>query len=112
MTADSRPQMTTRLCLGLMVNTLGVVVLLGNLGFIDARQWLRYWPVVFIAVGILKMAQPVGARGPVFVGVAVPGRTIPLTGGSSSVVGGLVWVVVGVVWLLKNLGYINVRLRD
>jgi len=57
MTAETRSIITTRLVVGLLVIGAGVAFLADNLGWADAGDFVRYWPVGLIAVGLVKMLQ-------------------------------------------------------
>jgi hypothetical protein len=50
-----RSRITSQVVLGLMAIAVGVVFTLDNLEIIDARDYLQYWPVVFIVLGGLKL---------------------------------------------------------
>ncbi len=50
-----------KLVLGIFFAALGVVMTLGNLDIIDGDRYLRYWPVVLIVIGLLKIGD-VAAR--------------------------------------------------
>jgi hypothetical protein len=50
-----RPRITSQVLLGLMAIAVGVIFTLDNLDIIDARDYLQYWPVAFVAVGALKL---------------------------------------------------------
>lgn len=50
-----RPRITSQVVLGLMAIACGVLFTLDNLEILDARDYLQYWPVVFVAVGGLKL---------------------------------------------------------
>jgi predicted membrane protein len=50
-----RPRITGQMVLGLMAIAVGVLFTLDNLNLIDARDYLVYWPVVFVIVGLLKL---------------------------------------------------------
>jgi predicted membrane protein len=50
-----RPRITGQVVLGLMAIAVGVLFTLDNLNLIDARDYLVYWPVVFVIVGLLKL---------------------------------------------------------
>ena len=52
-----RPRITTQVIFGLMAIAIGVIFTLDNLEIIDARDYLRFWPIVFVAVGALKIWQ-------------------------------------------------------
>jgi predicted membrane protein len=44
---------------GLALVTVGMVFLFGNMGMVDARYLLgRYWPLLLIAVGVLRLIEP------------------------------------------------------
>ena len=77
--------------LGLFVMALGLLFLLDNLGVVEARQLLRYWPAVFVLIGLHEAMQPRprGWRGQ-----------------------GSVWIVIGSWLLLEKLGVLHLRLRD
>lgn len=46
---------------GLMVVAVGVLFTLDNLDLLDAREYLRYWPVGLVAIGVLKIWQALRA---------------------------------------------------
>jgi hypothetical protein len=50
-----RPRITGQAVLGLMAIAVGVIFTLDNLEVIDARDYLQYWPVVFVVVGGMKL---------------------------------------------------------
>lgn len=45
----------SQILLGIGVIVLGVLFLVDNLGFLEIRNVLRFWPAVFILFGIIKM---------------------------------------------------------
>jgi len=61
--------------LGILVIGLGMLFLVDNLGLWNFRQTLQFWPVAFIAVGVLKLVDSRRADGyflgAVLVGVGV-----------------------------------------
>lgn len=67
-----------RLIVGLLFIAGGILFTLANFGVVHVRDVTRYWPLVFVAIGLLRLA----------------GR---------SVFAGLVWVGIGVVFLLREL---------
>jgi hypothetical protein len=84
--SDHRRGGSPRLVLGLFLMALGVLFTLGNLRVINARQYLKYWPVALIAIGLSHLFSP-GRRGKV---------------------GGVAWLLIGS-WLLgSNLGLVSV----
>ena len=50
-----RPRVTSQVVFGLMAIACGIIFTLDNLEIIDARDYLQFWPVVFVAVGGLKL---------------------------------------------------------
>ena len=86
--ADIAIRMTPRLVFGLAVMVLGLLLTLDNMGVLEAREYVRFWPVVLIAVGLSRFLQPpeVCPRGPA-----------------------LVWIGVGVAFLLNTLHVIRIR---
>jgi hypothetical protein len=47
-----------KLIVGLFFAVAGLLMTADNLDLIDASQYLRYWPAVVIAVGLIKLADP------------------------------------------------------
>ena len=85
---DPSSRLTPRLLFGLAVMALGLLLTLDNLGVLEARSFLRWWPVVLIAMGLAKLIQPGAARE----------RS-----------GALIWLFVGMAFLLNSLGLLQVR---
>ena len=73
---------SARFVLGLAVVALGVLFLLDNMGYVDAHDLWRYWPGVFIAIGLGKLPA---AR-------STPERT-----------GAVIWIAAGFVLLANTL---------
>jgi hypothetical protein len=48
---------TAQVVFGLLIVTVGVLFTLDNLGILDARDFLQYWPAGLVAVGLLKLWQ-------------------------------------------------------
>jgi predicted membrane protein len=48
---------SVKLVIGLFLAILGVVLTLDNLNILDPYPFLRYWPVIFIVVGVLKIGD-------------------------------------------------------
>jgi predicted membrane protein len=71
--------------------SIGAIFLLSNLHIVYFREWLRYWPAILVAVGIVKLvdSQDTGGR-----------------------VGGGILVGAGAILLGRELGFIDVRLWD
>jgi hypothetical protein len=80
-----------QLVLGLSIVTAGVLFTLDNLGILHARDYLRYWPVGFIVIGV---AQIVEWRTP----------TRFLAGG--------LWILIGVAMLAQRIGLTDVNIWD
>ena len=76
--------LTPRLVLGVTVMAAGVFLALDNLGLVDSGLFFRYWPLAFVALGILK-----------------------LTTSSPQHSGGVFWIVVGVALLAFTTGHMN-----
>jgi predicted membrane protein len=54
---QNKLQLTPQFFLGLGVIILGVLFTLENLGIAHAEDYLRYWPVLLIAIGLTKVYQ-------------------------------------------------------
>jgi predicted membrane protein len=90
-TGTRGPALTSQLILGLAVIAVGLLFTLDNLDILDARRYLPFWPVVFIAIGVVSLLN---AR-------ETPQR---LFGGVLTFVG--VWMLLG------RWGFWQVRLWD
>lgn len=77
-----------RLVFGLAVMVLGLMLTLDNLGFVEARRFIRLWPVVLIAAGLARLRQSLR------------------TGGGRE---GLLVTLLGVALLLVNLSVLRFR---
>jgi hypothetical protein len=77
-----------RMILGLALIVAGALFTLDNLGYVDASQYMRLWPVVLILVGAVKLVE---------CGIVGPGC-----------VGGGIWVLGGTALLLHNLDLVSV----
>jgi len=71
---------------GIVLTVLGVALLLDNLGYLEFRDIWKFWPVVFIAMGIGRI---LGSRRP-----------------SGWIWGGL-FILAGALYLGRNLGYLS-----
>ena len=84
--------MTPQLVIGMLLATIGVLFMLDNLHILpQARLYARYWPVAFVAIGALQVAQA---------------RT------SAGTVGGAIWILLGVTMLGNRIGLWRVSLWD
>jgi predicted membrane protein len=77
--------------LGFGVLALGAILLLDNLGVVEAVDLWDYWPLLLILVGISHFARPKGSR---------------------RIFSGTIWISIGTVILLSNLGYIGFDIWD
>jgi predicted membrane protein len=71
--------------IGLVVIAMGLLFLLDNLGFLDFRFTLQFWPMLLMVFGVLKIVQTRTAQG-MFVGAAL--------------------ILVGALMTLKGLGFL------
>jgi len=55
-------RITPRLIIGLAIVAFGMLWLLDNMAYINASHYTRYWPVVLIAIGLAKLAEPRSAK--------------------------------------------------
>jgi hypothetical protein len=85
-----RVRLTSQLLAGLLIAALGMLFTLDNLHIIRARDVLRYWPALLIAIGVSQLVQ---ARS--------TGRLI----------GGSIWIVFGGLLLGERLHLISSGLR-
>ncbi len=81
-------QLTPKLLIGAFLAVLGLLLTGGNLGLIDPEPFLRYWSVVLIAIGLLRIPHESGRFWGIF------------------------WIVAGVWILALNLGWVPWGLRD
>ncbi|MBY0235287.1 MAG: cell wall-active antibiotics response protein [Burkholderiaceae bacterium] len=84
---DSKQQML----FGLVLTLLGLAFLLDNFHIFDVRRILPFWPLVLIALGVLKLSQDSDGRG----------RGI-----------GFALIAVGGLLTLRHLGVFDFRWRD
>ena len=76
---------------GLILVGIGALFFLNNLHIIYIREWLAYWPVILIAVGVVKLVDST------------------FTGGR---VAGGVLLGLGAIFLAQSLGFMQIRTRD
>ena len=50
-----RPRLTGQVVLGMMAIAVGIIFTLDNMEIIDGRDFLQYWPVVFVVLGGQKL---------------------------------------------------------
>jgi hypothetical protein len=56
-------RITPRLILGLFIAFAGALLLLDNLGMVEARHFFRFWPIALILVGLSRVLQSRGSGG-------------------------------------------------
>lgn len=81
---------SSQVVLGLLAIGLGILFFLDNLDIINFRHALPFWPLIFIAAGVVKMCDS-GSRNGLLVGAVLAG--------------------VGVVMLLNRLGFFYISAR-
>lgn len=80
-----------RVLIGAIVIIFGVLALVDNLHWFNARDYIQFWPMVLIAFGVLKLSQTRATSGYI-------------------IAGGL--IAAGALMTLSNLGFIIFRMRD
>jgi hypothetical protein len=50
-----KPRITSQVVFGLMLVAAGIIFTLDNLEIIDARDYIRFWPVMFVGIGAVKL---------------------------------------------------------
>jgi predicted membrane protein len=78
---------TPKLIFGLAIMALGLLFTLENLGILDADTYLRFWPVILIFVGVVKLLD-----------------CWPRGGGCT---GAFFFIAVGAGLLMSNLGWLS-----
>lgn len=103
-------RVTPQAVLGLVIVVFGAALMADNLGWVESDQVFRFWPLVLVAIGILRLIQPVGRSGRVFGGVMLLvglGLTAEFVLGLPVDVNDwwpLVLIAIGVVILLRSRG--------
>jgi predicted membrane protein len=77
-------RITGQLVLGVAIAIAGVLFTLDNLHILHARDYLRFWPVVLIAIGLVHVSQAKTA---------------------AASIGGGIWILAGTVLLGNRLGF-------
>jgi hypothetical protein len=57
-TAVGSPRATGRIVAGVILLGLGALFLLDNFGVLDARDFLRFWPAILLALGLTRLMAP------------------------------------------------------
>ncbi len=91
MSRDPLNRQRTRVIFGAFIIVVGLFALLDNLNLFDSHLVQPFWPLVFVALGSLKMAQ---GRQPRHFAV------------------GTALIVVGAGMTLQNLGFFHLHMRD
>ena len=84
-------RITPQLVFGLLLATIGVMFTLDNLNVLRAREFLQFWPLAFVVLGVAQIAQ---ARTP------------------AGTLGGGVWIFIGSVMLGRRLGLWDMNVWD
>ena len=82
-------QLTGQLVIGVAIAVVGVLFTLDNLHILRARDYLQFWPLVLIAIGLVHVAQAKSAAG---------------------TVGGGIWLLSGTLLLGNRLGVFHTNL--
>jgi len=88
----NRTRLSPQLLMGLFIIAAGLLFTLDNLGLTHADEYLRYWPLALVAIGLLKLWQTREGAGNTF--------------------GGLVFTLVGMWLLLEQLAVIRISFQD
>jgi len=91
MSASREDRNLVQVVIGLGILAVGVLFTLDNVGVLEASDYLRYWPLALVAVGVAQIVQ---ARS------------------WSSYVGAVMWMVAGLWFLGRNVGLIRVGVGD
>ena len=84
---ESQPRrITGQLIIGLAIAAAGLLFTLDNLHILRARDYLEYWPIVLVAIGLVHVSQAKSAAG---------------------TIGGGIWILVGAVLLGNRLGFVH-----
>jgi predicted membrane protein len=84
-------QRIVQLVIGLGVVTAGVLFTLDNLGILRARDYLRFWPIAFVAIGA---------------GLIIQGQT------RKRFLAGGFWIGLGIVMISRRLGLTDLNVWD
>jgi hypothetical protein len=87
MAREADPRMTPRLVMGLLIMSAGMVLVLDQLGLVDASHILRLWPLALVFLGLVKVVSPAREGAP-FAGV--------------------LWMGIGLALLLHTFGVVNI----
>jgi len=79
------------LAAGVIFLAIGVIFLLGNMGFLDVREVFAFWPVILIVFGVVRIVESREDYGQT---------------------AGIFWVVVGLLFLLGSFGIIRLAFSE
>lgn len=91
MNAPVSSRITGRLIVGGLLIFFGLLFTLDNFGVVDAGDVLAFWPMILIAIGLVRVVQP-----------RQPGQRMF----------GIVMVGLGIFFQAQELGWTNLRFRD
>lgn len=94
MVAEDRSVVSARLIWGVFILLAGIVFFLDQLDLIRTRDYIRFWPLVLVALGLFQVVQP---------------STAATAAHRAS---GAILVAVGGLFLLDGLGYVRFRVWD
>jgi hypothetical protein len=103
---------------GLVLVAVGALFFLNNLHIFHVRDWLRFWPAVLIAIGIVKLVDSTYSGGRVFGGILVGfgGLYLARTLGYIDIGMGEIWplflVGLGLLLLVQRTGEWHVQFPD
>ena len=88
---EPRPgfQLTGQMILGAGIAVVGVLFTLDNLHILRARDYLQFWPLALVAIGLVHVSQAKTGAG---------------------TVGGGIWILVGMFLLGHRLGFIDANI--
>jgi predicted membrane protein len=87
-----RGAISAQVVIGLVVTAVGLVLTLDNLGLVDAERYLRFWPAVFVLIGLLKLWRSLRRH--------------------TSAFGAFVFLAIGAWLLLEETAVVRVSFRD
>src|SRR5438874_1193462 len=74
------------LAAGVILLGVGIIFLLGNMGFLDVREVFAFWPLILIIFGVVRLVESREDYGQT---------------------AGIFWVVIGLLFLLGSFGIIR-----
>jgi predicted membrane protein len=86
----NRPHITPQGFVGVFIVLLGIVFTLDNLGLVESREILQYWPLAPLGIGLLIVIHANETR---------------------DFIRGSIWLGAGSVLLARNLGWLHFRLE-